>query len=69
MEGHSLIPASQQQNAWFDIEISLLTNHDNKEVIIYLEDQLGRKWTSKVTMSFKEGSWLTIVNKTEEVNK
>lgn len=61
--GRSLIPASQQQNAWFDILISPSTDTSAKKVVIELEDGLNRKWVSTVAMTFDNGSWVTAVSR------
>ena len=62
MLGHSLIPASQQQNAWFDIPISPSADISDKRIVIELEDGLNRKWESVASMVY-DGGWIVSVTR------
>jgi len=53
-----LIPANQGQNAWFNL--LLKSNEPTGEMQVIVEDQLGRKWISRISFKMKDYNSLQV---------
>ena len=55
-----ILPAGQQQNAWFVISVPILEQNPESIVKILLTDQLDRKWESIIHIKFIDNKKATV---------
>ncbi len=64
---NALIPAGQQQNAWYQIVLPPMAVNTICNISLELEDHVGRMWESSIDATFFGSGWTTNVHKIEQV--
>lgn len=65
---NALIPAGQQQNAWYVVNLPATNNGQKRSLVIKLEDQLQRYWESDMDFTFMGNGWESVVHKIKRID-
>ena len=68
----ALIPAGQQQGAWFSFKLPTVEKGEVVDITLHIEDQIAREWRSSIDTRFEgdDVGWVdTVVHRIELVDE